>query len=624
MFNINCEFLSSIDLFGKEPELYFRNKPIKTSGIGLIFTLVYILLYIAFFIYKFLRMLSRVDVTFYDTYAYHDIPSIHLTPENFYGGFSIGYHIDETIYYPKAYFYSGKKEEAGWNWKYQVIELEPCKLEKFGSNYQELFKDKPLETLYCLKDVNFTLEGYANLNVYSYIYVEFYPCKGTTQDGRVCRSQEYIEGFFAENIIEFKMEDMELSPEIYKTPMKPTEKDINSPVYRDLHQHIYSYLQIIFLETDEDLIGFGTSSKTKLEQFIKYDESWLIAAPPKGGMFETNEPICDVSLQLSAKVLTQRRTYVKLIEVLGDVGGLMEFIWSLFSVVTTLIGDILYEKALINDLFSYDLKDKKVMIREKNRLTSDIPTIYNKENNTERSKGIYLKGSTLEKTVNEKKKEEDEKDKEITPKEKDKDKEIVIAKRGRVRKRYRLNLKTNNSYGERSEQKKIVQKNNQLQSVNHDFHKMRIDDYEFSRANHVNNQINVDNSKEKEKEKEKEIDKDIYNNENDNDIDNDDYYNELDNSTINKTNESNKRHIDHIRLNYCCIYFCFLFVRRRKNLENILLNEGSRIIRRNLDIINIFKTMFKEEENKANISFKRREMSDECKQQLISLKLHKK
>ena len=153
---------------------------------------------------------------------------------------------------------------------------------------------------------------------------------------------------------------------------------------------------------------------------------------------------------------------------------------------------------------------------------------------------------------------------------------------------------------------------------------MRIDDYEFSRANHVNNQINVDNSKEKEKEKEKEIDKDIYNNENDNDIDNDDYYNELDNSTINKANESNKRHIDHIRLNYCCIYFCFLFVRRRKNLENILLNEGSRIIRRNLDIINIFKTMFKEEENKANISFKRREMSDECKQQLISLKLHKK
>jgi hypothetical protein len=585
---MNCEFLSSIDLFGKEPELYFRNKPIKTSWIGLIFTISYIILYIAFFIYKLLRMLSRVDVTFYDTYAYHDIPSIHLTPENFYGGFAIGYHINETIYYPKAYFYSGTKEEAGWNWKYQVIELEPCKLEKFGKNYQELFKDKPLETLYCLKDVNFTLEGYANLNVYSYIYVEFYPCNVTTADGRSCQPQEYIKGYFRENILEFKMQDMELSPEIYKTPMKPTEKDINTPVYRDLHQHIYSYLQIIFLETDEDLIGFDAFSKTKKEQFIKYDESWLIAAPPKGEMFTTDEPICDVSLQLAAKVLTQRRTYVKLIEILGDVGGLMEFIWSLFSIITVIICDILYEKSFVNDLFSFDLFEKKVILKEK-KLNSDnnnSPIIYNKGKHKDMV-GIFLKGSKPDKNSFDQKMDEDMKD--VNKKEN----EIAMTKQSKGKRKRKMSIKTNYSFAEPSENKKIVQKTDQLQSENPDILKIQKNEYEISQVNDYDKQINNDN---------------------DNDNSND--------SKNSNKKSINQRRIDHVKLNDFCIYCCFLCVRKRKNLENILLNEGMQIIRDHLDIVNIFKNMYIQGLIHGDMNLKKKDMSDECKKNLSIYKFH--
>ena len=42
---------------------------------------------------------------------------------------------------------------------------------------------------------------------------------------------------------------------------------------------------------------------------------------------KTGGPIADVTLQLAAKVLTEKRQYMQLIDVLGDVGGLMEILF---------------------------------------------------------------------------------------------------------------------------------------------------------------------------------------------------------------------------------------------------------------------------------------------------------
>ena len=62
--NIENDFLSDFDLFGKKPELYYKGQSKKATTLGLILTVIYIILYIAFLIYKFVRMIRRVDVTF--------------------------------------------------------------------------------------------------------------------------------------------------------------------------------------------------------------------------------------------------------------------------------------------------------------------------------------------------------------------------------------------------------------------------------------------------------------------------------------------------------------------------------------------------------------------------------
>ena len=51
----------------------------------------------------------------------------------------------------------------------------------------------------------------------------------------------------------------------------------------------------------------------------------------------------------------------------------MEVIWSGFNIIATLITDILYDKALVNNLFSFDLDKKIIEIKKiKNEKRNDF------------------------------------------------------------------------------------------------------------------------------------------------------------------------------------------------------------------------------------------------------------
>ena len=164
------------------------------------------------------------------------------------------------------------------------------------------------------------------------------------------------------------MEDNLLSPEIYKTPVEPLRKDINAPVFLTVYQKIYSYIQIVFIETDDDITGLNFLAKSKVEKYPKYDNSQLIAAPGTADILKTGKAVCDITMQLHQKILTTRRKYTTLLEVLGDVGGLMELIYSFFNLICSFITEIIYEKSLINNLFSFDINKKVINIKNNKKI----------------------------------------------------------------------------------------------------------------------------------------------------------------------------------------------------------------------------------------------------------------
>ena len=584
--NLDCQFLSEFDLFGKEPQLYFKGKPQRTSKLGKFFTYFYIIIYIGFFFYKITRMLQKVDITFFETYAYSGVPSIKLTNDLFYGGFSLNGVIDPTIYFPIVYFYEGHRENGVMVWEepYKIMELEICQLEKFGERYREIFKNKDLEHSYCLKDVDkITLEGYSYLDSYKYLYVAFIPCVGYTPDGRQCKSIEEVTNFFLYGAkVTFNIEDVELTPHIYDTPSQPLVKDITGPAFLTLYQQFYTYLQIVILETDQDVVGFEGLSNIETQQFLKYDESWIIAAPsPHAQGLQPLTPIVDVTIQLSAKVLTQKRKNIKLIEVLGDVGGLMEVVWSAFNILATIITDILYEKALVNNLFSFDL-DKKIVVIKNNKNKNqkdnieldDSPRIYSKNNVMN---DVYS-GPNSDNIVSNTQLKKDSNEEGI--------KNIVNIKEIPV------NVK-------KRKKKKIKQKANMISSTSKNI--------ELTSKN-----LKEDNLK----------------NQNENNI----YNNSKDTNTFNMRSsmsssedkivekKKNSQIIDRVKMNCCCVYFWFCFSRKKKNVQNILLDEGMDIIVENLDIMNVFKKIYNM--NKVEQSLKVNaivDMSDKCKLKLRGL-----
>ena len=83
---------------------------------------------------------------------------------------------------------------------------------------------------------------------------------------------------------------------------------------------------------------------------------------------------------------------------------------------------------------------------------------------------------------------------------------------------------------------------------------------------------------------------------------------------------NNRRIIDRIRINCFCIYFGFCFAKKKKNIQNVLMDEGMEIIVENLDILNVFKKLYNL--NKLEESFKLNEifdMTDKCKTKIDAL-----
>ena len=301
------KFIYDFDLFAKTPEIYYKGKPKRVSWIGRIFTVFYIVLYGIIFMYKFIKMIKKEEVSFYETYAFTGIPSINISNENFYGGFALGStpFIDETIYYPVVTYIKRQikngEEEILIN---KIIDIGRCELNDFTPRYRELFKDKPLNNLYCMKNYKETFDGYSHSEIYSYFNVRFYKCQNQTKNGEKCKNNTVIDSLLTANVIKFFIQDIELTPQNYNSPTQLSQRIITGPAFKNLYQQITTYMQLVIVETDADIIGLNAFSRYNTQKFLKYDESAVISAPSFYN-YDQGYPLCEITIQLSSKILTQ-------------------------------------------------------------------------------------------------------------------------------------------------------------------------------------------------------------------------------------------------------------------------------------------------------------------------------
>ena len=233
------------------------------------------------------------------------------------------------------------------------------------------------------------IQGHTTLDAYSYFLVNFHPCVNGVNGRTNCYPQSITSQYLASTGVSVKMQDIELTPQKYNSPIQVRTRELTAPVMDSLYNNIQAYFHIISMETDNDIIGFEGITNNKIEKYFKYDVTFMINSINDKDKLPsiTGEPICNIQLQLTEQMITINRTYTKLIEVLGDVGGLMEFVFSFFKILSIFMTEALYEKSLVNSLFSFDMDRKmieiKVRKKEKTKLFENEPEIFNqsKSNN---------------------------------------------------------------------------------------------------------------------------------------------------------------------------------------------------------------------------------------------------
>jgi len=578
----NCKTLEDVDLFSKSPDIYYKGKPQKSSLLGRILTISYAVIYAAFFIYKIIRMALKIDVSFYETQAWTgEIPSLELNNNHFYGGFALmdvttgKPFIDETIYYTEATFATGIKKNGNsdFDWEYRDLGVEPCQLEKFGEEFRDLFKGK-LDGLYCLKNADVTIQGHTTLDAYSYFYVAFYPCVNGTKRSRTnCKPKEIVKQYLAQTVLMVKMEDIELTPQIYKTPTQVRTRELSAPVMDSLYNNIQAYFHIIDIHTDNDVLGFEAFSNKKEEKHFKYDVTFMVNSINTELPTDTGDKYCNIQLQLTEQMISIDRTYTKLIEVLGDVGGLMEFVFSFFKLTSIFITEALYEKGIINHLFSFDLDKKVIELKDpnknKNNLHNNTKTLKPLKHDYKLSSEILIYSN--ENTI--------------------KRRNIVKDRGGKATDN---KVQTDNILSPKStnllkvKHKKKIKKNRLTHSST-----IKSENEEIKSKNIIKNNLKDENQSVK--------------NSNFN----------LDEKMI-ETGKGSRKKISKLTFTKVDLYICFLCTRKRKKIKNILIDEGMNMFSEKLDVINIFSKLMKIEdfENLSRSREKTIEMSDECKKRL--------
>ena len=552
--NVRCRLFKNIDMFCKEPELYYKGRPKKTSRIGRILSFSFVIVYLAFFIYKLVKMLKRVDVTFYDTFTYASSPPlVPITHENFYIAFALedpnSYDpfIDPGVYYFKGAFKRAQMKGDQFEWEIVPLEIEKCQLNKFGNKYQDLYKNIDLGNYYCFKDINnFNLEGHFSYQQYSFFYIEIFPCVNNSNitNGNICKPKEIIDYYLKNTFISLQMENIELTPKNYKNPIRGRNADVYTSVGKKLFQELHVYFEVVDIQTDLNWFGFDEFENIKSELFLKYDETFIMSNLIDTDIYETGEKFCDITFKLSENVRTQRRVYTKFVTILGDVGGFMEVIFTLFRMISSFSVDILYEISMVNRLFNFSLNKKNVLLKDFNDIEDKKPI------------PSYSNNKKIEKE---------------NQKETETEKNLEIGDFQDINKRKRTFRKKTKSLIP----KRIIKK------------------YNF---NEMNN-LNLRSSKNKpcitlkDFENKKTI---------------------IENPKVENSTEENN-FVTKVRLNRACIYLGFCFVRKRKITENVLLNEGMDLISKRLDIFNLFENIYKVEQRKEPLTNTIFPMFEECK-----------
>ena len=391
------------DIYSRRLSFFYKNKEKIGSTFGFILTALYIIISFILFLVYFINTIRRKEVTAADSTIYPiEIPSIEINNNLFYLAFGLEHptklnrYIDERIYYPKVFFI----EKIKVNGEFEIssttfLKVERCNINKFGDEYKEVFGNKDLNNSYCLQDLNVTLEGGYKYDKMSLIKINIYPCKNSSENNNHCKPKDIIDEYLTSTYFSILAKDIGLNPFNYSFPVVTIFQDLYTTIDKSLLKEFIIYFGINEIDTDIGLF----SNIIKKEIYLKYMKDFHSFFFLNEEDYKSGKEILTAEIRLGDNIHFQKRTYTKISHVLSTTGGYMQVIYTLFGLIAILTKKISIEKKLLNNLFNFNIKQKKIILSIEYKKKLDYISSFDKDR-----KGSYIPYEAKKTLINSRKK----------------------------------------------------------------------------------------------------------------------------------------------------------------------------------------------------------------------------
>ena len=371
----------NFDIYAKRATFFYKDQEKIGSYFGLFLTLLYILFSIILFIYYLIVTIQRIEIKVYDSTLYaQKMPIIELNKDYFNFAFgledpiTLNRFVDEAIYIPEVAYIDRIKVNGEFvTLTNQKLELEKCKQEEFGKNYQHLLLEGELSNSYCLKDFNYniTFAGGFKYERMSYLRIKIFPCKNTTENNNKCKSQEEIDAYMTSGYFSILLKDIGLNPSNYSYPTIPTLQDLYTTVDRRIYKNYILNFGLTQIQTDIGLFN----EQIKNDKYIQFKKEVQTFSFRDESEYLKGKDICLIQIRLDDNVLIQKRKYTKISEILSRIGGYMQLMYTVFLLLASSINKIDSELKIINSIFNFNLKQNKMVLKLKSLKTINSMTI---------------------------------------------------------------------------------------------------------------------------------------------------------------------------------------------------------------------------------------------------------
>ncbi|KAL4489270.1 hypothetical protein ABPG72_006334 [Tetrahymena utriculariae] len=241
------------------------------------------------------------------------------------------------------------------------ITMRLCNKNDIGiPNTESYFNQLNFPALYCFdtskQPVYF--EGDFNQKQFSQVFVYIEKCKNSTQSEVICKPKEVIEKTLLLSKVGIFMSDQVVDPLNFKNPISTRGINLYASTSSDFPQEIGLYFTNQYIDTDAGIFY----------QDIQSISTFIFSQQTITPFFSDPNALARILIRLQKqKENYMKRTYLKLAEVVAQVGGLLKILVLLGFFLSNPISKLYYFKAIIDEIYQFQRTDNKIQLIAKDQ-----------------------------------------------------------------------------------------------------------------------------------------------------------------------------------------------------------------------------------------------------------------